>query len=91
MLTSSIGRLNLSVGLDDIFSKTSKPSTNIPKTVYSPSKGGKPPQEWMPLNKSYHCKYIEKWKHIKNTYALEESVAEKTFINNEALRNRCSD
>ena len=24
------------------------------------SKGGQPPQEWMPLNKSYHCKYIEK-------------------------------
>lgn len=55
------------------------------------SKGGQPPQEWMPPNKSYHCKYIEKWKHIKNKYALEESVAEKTFINNEALRNRCSD
>jgi|TARA_B110000211_G_scaffold55661_1_gene61946 hypothetical protein len=55
------------------------------------SKGMQPPYEWMPPNKSYHCEYIRKWKHIKNKYALKESVTEKAFINNKILRNKCSE
>ena len=54
------------------------------------SKGAQPPQDWMPHAKSYHCKYVKKWRYIKNKYALDESVVERAFLNNVIRRNKCN-
>jgi len=46
------------------------------------SKNSKPPQEWLPVNKSFHCKYLIKWLFIKSKYQLKASKTEKVYIQN---------
>lgn len=47
------------------------------------SKGKKPPQEWMPTNKDYHCKYLANWIEIKYLWELTITTSEKDFIESE--------
>ena len=35
------------------------------------SKGAKGPARWMPPNQSFWCTYIDKWKRVKQKYALK--------------------
>ena len=53
------------------------------------SKGAKPPQEWMPSSKLFHCEYLRRWSYIKTKYALNESKVEKAFIRNVIKMNNC--
>lgn len=51
------------------------------------SKGGKDPNEWMPPNKDYSCKYINSWMYIKNKWQLSYDNEEVSFLNN--FRKEC--
>ena len=44
------------------------------------SKGAKPPQEWMPKNKQFHCEYLSKWKYIKEKYELNFNKIESAYL-----------
>ena len=47
---------------------------------YNRQKGAKGIHEWLPLNKSYACKYVQDWKKIKKKYALQIGAEEnKTY------------
>lgn len=46
------------------------------------SKGAKPPQRWMPDNREFHCKYLNKWKYIKAKYHLKSTKDEVKYIHN---------
>ncbi|NMP04851.1 HNH endonuclease [Pseudoalteromonas arctica] len=53
------------------------------------SKGAKPPQDWMPENRLFHCEYLKKWNYIKTKYSLGKSKAENSYINNLAKAMNC--
>jgi len=50
------------------------------------SKGAKSPDQYMPENKSFQCKYIELWTRIKRKWDLSMSSTEKVFIGTELSR-----
>ena len=43
----------------------------ITNLKYNRSKGAKGPLKWIPVNKSYACKYLTKWVQIKQKYNLK--------------------
>lgn len=42
----------------------------ITKASYNRQKGAKTPMEWMPVDRSYACRYMEQWFEVKNKYDL---------------------
>jgi hypothetical protein len=47
---------------------------------YNREKGAKRIDEWLPLSKSYACKYIKDWVKVKNKYQLYITDKEKKTI-----------
>lgn len=43
-------------------------------------KSAKAPHQWMPENKTYHCKYLLAWQHVKAKYQLSATIKERDFI-----------
>ena len=43
---------------------------------YNRQKGAKGIDEWLPINKSYACKYVKKWFYLKEKYSLKVSSRE---------------
>lgn len=49
----------------------------ITNKKYNRQKGAKTILEWMPINRTYSCKYAERWFLIKNKYQLTISDSER--------------
>lgn len=47
---------------------------------YNRQKGNKDITHWMPVSKSYACKYALKWKYVKEKYKLTLSEKESEYI-----------
>lgn len=58
----------------------------ITNRKYNRQKGAKTILEWMPINRSYACKYALKWFHVKNKYSLQVSQLERDYL----ARLKCS-
>lgn len=48
----------------------------ITSLKYNRQKGAKDITEWLPLDKSYACKYVKQWFYLKNKYKLNISKKE---------------
>lgn len=48
----------------------------ITNKVYNRQKGAKTPLEWMPVDRSYACKYMKDWIKVKKKYSLNISQKE---------------
>ena len=48
----------------------------ITNKSYNRKKGAQTPLTWVPLNKDYACKYLNKWFEIKKKYQLDITTAE---------------
>lgn len=59
----------------------------ITNKKYNRQKGAKSIDQWLPLNKSFACKYVKDWKFIKKKYSLTIFPAEVKTIN--LLRKHC--
>ena len=45
------------------------------------SKSDKAPHKWLPPNKSFWCKYGERWERVKDKYGLLYSSQERIALN----------
>lgn len=44
------------------------------------SKGAQGPIDWMPINRSYHCEYLNRWDEVMNQYPLQvTSLWQETY------------
>lgn len=59
----------------------------ITNLKYNRQKGAKGIDEWLPLHRSYACKYIRDWVKIKKKYSLRLRPEEVSSIN--LLRGNC--
>lgn len=54
----------------------------ITNLKYNRQKGSQTPLTWMPIDRTYACKYMIKWITIKQKYALNISTKESEYFNN---------
>ena len=45
-------------------------------------KGAKPPMDWMPPNKAYHCQYVSRFQRVMITYKLKFTPEEENNFKN---------
>ena len=44
------------------------------------SKGAKDPDDWMPSNEGFHCRYLQLWVDVKERWSLRMDAEEKAFV-----------
>ena len=49
------------------------------------SKGAKSPDQWLPVNQSFHCEYVVSWINIKSTWNLSVTSSEFKALNDAIL------
>lgn len=52
----------------------------ITNRSYNRKKGAKSIDQWLPVHRTYACKYIRDWKHIKLKYGLKINHSEQATI-----------
>lgn len=59
------------------------------KTSANRSKSDRDPARWLPINETYHCKYVASWVAVKERWGLAMDAEEKAIIYR--LQSQCND